>query len=69
MSAASSLVIWLSALVIVLLLVQMYADMREVEKRELRRENERLGEVVKALKNDNGILRGRLGEQPSRAEY
>lgn len=69
MTASSYLVIWLSAFVIVLMFIQMYTDMREVEKRELIRENERLQTIVKRLENDNRILRGRLGEQPGRAEY
>ena len=47
----------------------MYFDMREQEKRELLQENDRLQNEIANLKDQNRILRGRLGEQPGRAEY
>lgn len=69
MNVSEALIICLVVGVSLLLFIGMYRDLREEDNRNLKQEIKRLQEMVKDLEKDNRILRGRLGEQPSRAEY
>ncbi len=65
----TAVTIVLAVLLIYAMFSSMYFDMREQEKRELQQENTRLQNEIESLKNQNRLLRARLGEQPGRAEY